>query len=179
MNDTEKQQQDTATDSRTRAMLPATEEDTVLLARWLRRMPFAGDTFASSCLALEAEPLPPINAKGGRDAEGWTAVYEVTVKPEWVNGMGGLHGAAAAWIVDMYVHATREGLTQVHEHDHQPARDGHVEPVGAEHQHRDELLCPGYDVSTSAGELTAAGRACASRRSLSAWARRSAHAAAS
>ncbi|KLT45737.1 hypothetical protein CC85DRAFT_282368 [Cutaneotrichosporon oleaginosum] len=102
----QRQQQDTATDSRTRTMVPAVEEDTVLLARWLRRMPFAGDTFASSCRAIEAEPLPPINAKGGRDAEGWTAVYEVTVKPEWVNGMGGLHGAAAAWIVDMFTNTS-------------------------------------------------------------------------
>lgn len=76
------------TDSRAREMLPATEEDTVLLHRWLRRMPFAGETFASSCKALEAEPLPPINAKGGREAEGWTAVYEVTVKDGEYGGVG-------------------------------------------------------------------------------------------
>ncbi|BEJ18244.1 hypothetical protein CspHIS471_0705210 [Cutaneotrichosporon sp. HIS471] len=106
ITDTDKQQQETATDSRTRAMVPAVEEDTVLLKRWLRRMPFAGETFASSCRAIEAEPLPPINTRGGRDAEGWTAVYEVTVKPEWVNGGGGLHGAAGAWIVDMFTNTT-------------------------------------------------------------------------
>lgn len=76
----------TKTDSRTRTMLPATEEDTVLLHRWLRRMPFAGETFATGCRALEAEPLPPVNAKGGREAEGWTAVYEVTVKAGELGG---------------------------------------------------------------------------------------------
>jgi hypothetical protein len=178
MTDTDKPQQDTATDSRTRSMIPAVEEDTVLLKRWLRRMPFAGDTFASSCRAIEAEPLPPVNAKGGRDAEGWTAVYEVTVKPEWLNGGGGLHGAAAAWIVDS---ESRRGLadTSVHQHVHQPPGHGDVEPVGAQHQHRDELLRAGHDVRLPEGTLTTVGRASALRRPLSAWARRSARAAAS
>lgn len=80
---------DIKTDSRTRAFVPATEEDTELLNRWLYRMPFAGDTFATGCRAVEAEPLPPVNERGGRDAEGWTAVYEATVKEgECVGGEG-------------------------------------------------------------------------------------------
>lgn len=62
-------------------MVPATPKDQERLQRTLASMPFAGGTFAPFVTALEAEPLPPINAKGGRDAEGWTAVYEAVVQP--------------------------------------------------------------------------------------------------
>ncbi|BEI80784.1 hypothetical protein CcaverHIS002_0113130 [Cutaneotrichosporon cavernicola] len=82
-------------------MIPATEADTAHTRKILLRMPFAGDMFAPHVRAIEAEPIPPINSRGGRDVEGWTAVYEAIVQPCWVNGSGGLHGAAAAWLVDM------------------------------------------------------------------------------
>lgn len=59
---------------------PATAQDTADLQRRLARMPFAGDTFAPFVKAVEFDPLPPINAKGGRDCEGWVAVYEGTVQ---------------------------------------------------------------------------------------------------
>lgn len=50
---------------------------------------------------VSRSPLPPINAKGGRDVPpGWTAVYEGTVTPRWCNSFGSIHGACHAWIVD-------------------------------------------------------------------------------
>ncbi|KAL1412255.1 hypothetical protein Q8F55_003266 [Vanrija albida] len=82
-------------------MIPATEEDTLFLRKIMNRMPFAGGIFAPHFRAVEAEEIPAVNAKGGRDTDGWTAVYEAIVQPDWINGGGGLHGAAAAWIVDM------------------------------------------------------------------------------
>lgn len=62
-------------------MIPATDADTEHVRRILLRMPFAGEMFAPHIRAIEAEPLPPINARGGRDVEGWTAVYEAIVQP--------------------------------------------------------------------------------------------------
>lgn len=62
------------------ARIPATEADTTDVQRRLRRMPFAGEMMAPHVRAVEADPLPPVNARGGRDVEGWTAVYEATVQ---------------------------------------------------------------------------------------------------
>lgn len=60
---------------------------------------------------VECHELPPVNKRGGRDVEGWEAVFEADVQkseklqlqltPGWTNGGQGLHGAAAAWLVDM------------------------------------------------------------------------------
>lgn len=64
-----------------KAMIPAVDADTEAVRKILLRMPFAGEQFAPYVRAIEAEPLPPINARGGRDVEGWTAVYEAIVQP--------------------------------------------------------------------------------------------------
>jgi hypothetical protein len=62
-------------------MIPANDADTEHVRKILRRMPFAGDMFAPYVRAVEAEPIPPVNSRGGRDVEGWTAVYEAIVQP--------------------------------------------------------------------------------------------------
>ncbi|RSH80403.1 uncharacterized protein EHS24_008980 [Apiotrichum porosum] len=89
-----------------KTMVPATEADTARVQRHLARMPFVGAQFAPHFRAVSAMPMPPLNQRGGRDAEGWTAVYEAIVQPEWINGRGGMHGAAACWIVDMITGTT-------------------------------------------------------------------------
>lgn len=61
-------------------LIPATDADTEHLRYFLGAMPFAGDTFAPHCKAVAYEPLPPVNARGGRDCEGWTCVYEAVVQ---------------------------------------------------------------------------------------------------
>lgn len=65
---------------KTKELVPATDADTEHLRYFLRAMPFAGDTFAPHCRAVAYEPLPPVNARGGRDCEGWTCVYEAVVQ---------------------------------------------------------------------------------------------------
>lgn len=62
-------------------MIPATEEDTLYVRKIMGNMPFAGDTFAPHFRAVEAQEMPSVNAKGGRDTDGWTAVYEAIVQP--------------------------------------------------------------------------------------------------
>jgi len=62
------------------ARIQATEADTRDVQRRLARMPFAGSIFAPHVKAVEYDPLPPINARGGRDVEGWTAVYEAVIQ---------------------------------------------------------------------------------------------------
>ncbi|BEI89846.1 uncharacterized protein CcaverHIS019_0212080 [Cutaneotrichosporon cavernicola] len=50
---------------------------------------------------ISHSPIPPINAKGGRDVPaGWTAVYEGKVTRRWCNWLGSVHGACHAWIAD-------------------------------------------------------------------------------
>jgi hypothetical protein len=61
--------------------IPATEEDTIAVQRRISRMPFVGKMMGPHFKAVEADPMPPINARGGRDVEGWTAIYEATVQP--------------------------------------------------------------------------------------------------
>ncbi|CAK9785778.1 hypothetical protein CC85DRAFT_286792 [Cutaneotrichosporon oleaginosum] len=57
------------------------------------------------------DPLPPVNAKGGRDVpRGWTAIYEGTVTPRWCNSFGSIHGACHAWVVDNLCGFTLEVL---------------------------------------------------------------------
>jgi hypothetical protein len=63
-----------------KAMVPATAEDTAFAKHVLARMPMCGH-WSESVVAVEALPLPPINSRGSRDSEGWTAVYEITVQP--------------------------------------------------------------------------------------------------
>lgn len=66
--------------SNKKELIPATDADTEHLRYFLRAMPFAGDTFAPHCRAVAYEALPPVNARGGRDCEGWTCVYEAVVQ---------------------------------------------------------------------------------------------------
>jgi hypothetical protein len=77
------------------ARIPATEADTIDVRRRLLRMPFAGAAFAPYFSAVEADPLPPINARGGRDVEGWTAVYEAVVQ-DGECGQNTVFGSACA-----------------------------------------------------------------------------------
>lgn len=77
------------TDTTPRTLVPATDEDNAHLRFFFRAMPFAGAIFEPHCRAVEAEPLPPLNARGGRDAEGWTAVYEAIVQESEFGVRGG------------------------------------------------------------------------------------------
>lgn len=47
----------------------------------LSRMPFASTIIAPHVRLVGQQPLPEINARGGRDVEGWTAIYEAVVQP--------------------------------------------------------------------------------------------------
>lgn len=46
------------------------------------------------------DPIPPVNARGGRDVAGWRALYTGTVGPNWCNLHKTMHGGCAAWLVD-------------------------------------------------------------------------------
>jgi acyl-coenzyme A thioesterase PaaI-like protein len=46
------------------------------------------------------DPIPPENARGGRDVAGWRALYTGTVGPNWCNLHKTMHGGCAAWLVD-------------------------------------------------------------------------------
>lgn len=75
-----------------KTMVPATEADTARVQRHLARMPFVGAQFAPHFRAVSAMPMPPLNERGGRDAEGWTAVYEAIVQPGALNDLGVVWG---------------------------------------------------------------------------------------
>lgn len=50
---------------------------------------------------LTHDPLPPLNARGGRTVpDGWRAVFGGKVTLRWCNSFGSIHGACHAWIVD-------------------------------------------------------------------------------
>lgn len=51
------------------------------MKRVLSKMPFASDIIAPHIRLVGQQPLPEINARGGRDIEGWKAVYEAVVQP--------------------------------------------------------------------------------------------------
>ncbi|EJT52456.1 hypothetical protein A1Q2_00566 [Trichosporon asahii var. asahii CBS 8904] len=106
MSDSERPDADRMAYTITPGREPATDFDTSEVQRRLRRMPFAGEIMAPHVRAVEQDPLPPINEKGFRECEGWVAVYEAVVQESWINGMGGLHGGAAAWLVDMITGAS-------------------------------------------------------------------------
>lgn len=90
----------------------ATAEEQAFSNGFLAAMPYCPNMHEHIRLTQCSE-MPPVNAKGGRDVEGWEAVFEADVQPgrrfsptrlltaDWLNGGGGLHGAAAAWLVDM------------------------------------------------------------------------------
>lgn len=61
-------------------LIPATEFDTLRLRQALHDVPFLGPTFAPYCSVVAAHPVPDLNERGNRDAEGWTAVYEAVVQ---------------------------------------------------------------------------------------------------
>lgn len=86
-------------------------------------VPFNAD-LARSFVAIEMDPVPEEDARGYRRVEGWKVVYEGVIQKgthvpslfsflqtmelsdkrvlslEWTNFVGGLHGAAAAFLVD-------------------------------------------------------------------------------
>lgn len=59
-------------------MIPATEEDIAQFAATVSHAPF-GAALAPQIKPYASDPLPPINSRGGRAAEGWRAVYSGTV----------------------------------------------------------------------------------------------------
>ncbi|RSH88539.1 uncharacterized protein EHS24_001084 [Apiotrichum porosum] len=80
-------------------MTPSTRDDIENFKRLVQHAPF-GAGLALNIAPYATDPIPPLNLRGGRNAEGWRAVYEGVVQPEWGNPMGAMHGAAVAWVVD-------------------------------------------------------------------------------
>lgn len=61
-------------------LIPATDFDTLRLQQALNDVPFLGPLFAPYCSVVAAHPVPDLNERGQRDAEGWTVVYEAVVQ---------------------------------------------------------------------------------------------------
>lgn len=56
-----------------------TDEEAFMATAFLQRSPWGGG-FGKSIVPELCDELPPINAKGGRDAVGWRAVFSSTVE---------------------------------------------------------------------------------------------------
>ncbi|KAI9634374.1 uncharacterized protein MKK02DRAFT_37905 [Dioszegia hungarica] len=63
---------------------------------------------------LGLDELPETDAKGRKAIDGYKMSWEGTIPPDWDNGSGNMHGAAAAYIVDLctsaaiMIHTTSE-----------------------------------------------------------------------
>lgn len=62
-------------------LVAASEADQESVRHILGRMPFASTIIAPHVRLVGQQPLPPVNSRGGRDVEGWKAVYEAVVQP--------------------------------------------------------------------------------------------------
>lgn len=81
-------------------LIPATSDDLVTFKQRTNGGFTEAHGVADTLKPAGADPIPPVNARGGRDVSGWRALYEGTVAPNWVNLHGTMHGACAAWLVD-------------------------------------------------------------------------------
>lgn len=71
----------TPTQSLTMAtMTPSTRDDIENFKRLVQHAPF-GAGLALNIAPYATDPIPPLNLRGGRNAEGWRAVYEGVVQP--------------------------------------------------------------------------------------------------
>ncbi|BEJ17295.1 hypothetical protein CspHIS471_0606960 [Cutaneotrichosporon sp. HIS471] len=93
----------------TSRMIPATKEDVAQLQTLLLR-PKHGREMGQHLTLYAAHPIPEENDRGGRNANNWQMVVQGTVQEGWVNGLGNLHGAAAAWLVDQLTSAALSRL---------------------------------------------------------------------
>jgi len=66
---------------------------------------------ARSLEIVDHDPFPEPDERGWRRVEGWGMVFEGAVRKEWTNFVGGLHGAAASFIVDT---TTSAALIAIH-----------------------------------------------------------------
>ncbi|GMK54838.1 hypothetical protein CspeluHIS016_0114240 [Cutaneotrichosporon spelunceum] len=87
--------------------VPFTPADVQRSLGILRDVGFANSVHRAP-VAIAMDPLPPVNARGGRTVppEGWRAVYMVVVGEDMCNHMKNLHGGAAATLVDTVTSVT-------------------------------------------------------------------------
>ncbi|BEJ11405.1 hypothetical protein CspHIS471_0108270 [Cutaneotrichosporon sp. HIS471] len=88
-------------------MIPFTADDVQRSLGILYNVGFANSVHRAP-VAIGMDPLPPLNARGGRTVppEGWKAIYSVLVGEDMCNHMRNLHGGAAATLVDTMTSAT-------------------------------------------------------------------------
>ncbi|TXT13240.1 hypothetical protein VHUM_00607 [Vanrija humicola] len=85
-------------------MRPFTPEEAESALFFAERPPW-GSELRGNIKAEYCDPMPPLNAKGGRDAEGWRCVFSAVITEGMSNPLGNMHGGCSATIVDVMTSA--------------------------------------------------------------------------
>ncbi|KAL1408020.1 hypothetical protein Q8F55_004817 [Vanrija albida] len=85
-------------------MRPFTEEEAAIAVRFVDAPPW-GQELAGTIKPEYCDDVPPVNARGGRDAAGFRAVFSGVITEGMCNPLQNMHGGCSATIVDVMTSA--------------------------------------------------------------------------